>query len=379
MFGLGYWPDYHYYRGHVMWDIDTFVVPSLILTQPEAARSLLEYRSERLDAARNNAAMHGYRGVQFPWESSLRLGEEAAPAEGAAAVHEHHVSPDVAFAFAQFLHATHDWEWGRRHAWPVLQGVAEWVASRGVESKRGFEIKQAGGIAEKSSPVDNNSFVNVAARTALLEANALAKPLGHEPDPAWATLARKFFVPIDGNGVIRNHDAYRKSEEKGETPEGAAALFPQSYDCTPEIERATFDFYLDLADEYVGAPMLSALLGVYAARVGDRERSLELFERGYAAFVVDPFSITTEYDRQKFPEQPVAGPFTANLGGFLLSCLYGLPGLRLGDGDPETWCRRPVVLPAGWEAIEVDRIWARDREGRLSASHGAECGAVSWT
>jgi hypothetical protein len=125
--------------------------------------------------------------------------------------------------------------------------------------------------------------------------------------------------------------------------------------------------------------MLSALLGVYAARVGDRERSLELFERGYAAFVVDPFSITTEYDRQKFPEQPVAGPFTANLGGFLLSCLYGLPGLRLGDGDPETWCRRPVVLPAGWEAIEVDRIWARDREGRLSASHGAECGAVSWT
>jgi hypothetical protein len=377
MFGLAYWPDYHYYRGHVMWDIDTFAVPPLILSQPEAARALLEYRAQRIDAARKNAQMHGYRGVQFPWESSLRLGEESAPSVGAASTHEHHVSPDVAFAFSQFLHATHDWEWGRTHAWPVLQGVAEWVVSRGVETKRGFEIKKAGGIAEKAEPVDNNAFVNIAARTALLEAARFAEALGHRPDPTWERLAKAMFVPVDRHGVIRNHDSYRKSEEKGETPEAAAGLFPQSYDCSPEVERATFDFYLELADEYVGAPMLSALLGVYAARVGDRERSLELFERGYAAFVVDPFATTTEYDRTRFPEQPVAGPFTANLGGFLLGCLYGLPGLRLGDGEPDSWCSRPVVMPLGWDGVEVERIWVRGREARLVAEHGAEHAVIT--
>jgi trehalose/maltose hydrolase-like predicted phosphorylase len=378
MFGLGYWPNYHYYRGHVMWDIETFTVPPLILTQPEAARALLEYRSRRLEAARNNASMHGYRGVQFPWESSLRLGEEATPGEGAAAAHEHHVSPDVAYAFSQFLHATHDWEWGRVHAWPVLQGVAEWVASRGVETARGFEIKEAGGVAEKPSPVDNNAFVNVGARTALLEATRFSEPLRHRADPDWERLARAMFVPVDRSGVIRNHDGYRKTEDKGETPEAAAALFPQAYDCTPEVERSTFAFYLELADEYVGAPMLSALLGVYAARVGDRERALELFERGYASFVVDPFSTTTEYDRERFPEQPVAGPFTANMGGFLLSCLYGLPGIQLGEGEPASWCGRPVVLPAGWDAIEVERMWARGREARLVAQHGAEHATIAW-
>lgn len=378
MFGLAYWPGYHYYRGHVMWDIETFVLPTLILSEPDAARSLLEFRSQRLDGARHNASLHGYRGVQFPWESSLRLGEEAAPQEAAAAAHEHHVSPDVAFAFSQFLHATHDWEWGQRHAWPVLAGVADWVMSRGIETRRGFEIKQAGGVAEKSSPVDNNAFVNVAARTALLEATALAEPLGHVADPAWARLALKMYVPVDRNDVIRNHDAYRKTEEKGETPEAAAALFPQSYECSPEVESATFAFYLGLADEYVGSPMLSPLLGVYAARLGDRGRALDLFERGYAALVVDPFSITTEYDRERFPEQPVAGPFMANLGGFLLSCLFGLPGLRLGNGEPDTWCTRKVVLPAGWDAVEVDRIWARMRQARLSAEHGAKRAVLSW-
>jgi hypothetical protein len=36
MFGLATWHDYHYYFGHVMWDIETFVPPlvSSNLTRP---------------------------------------------------------------------------------------------------------------------------------------------------------------------------------------------------------------------------------------------------------------------------------------------------------------------------------------------------------
>ena len=37
LFGLAYWPNYHYYRGHVMWDIETFAVPPLVLVEPESA------------------------------------------------------------------------------------------------------------------------------------------------------------------------------------------------------------------------------------------------------------------------------------------------------------------------------------------------------
>jgi trehalose/maltose hydrolase-like predicted phosphorylase len=323
-----------------------------------------------------NAAMQGRRGAQFPWESSLRAGDEASPREGAAAAHEEHVSMDVAFAFSQFLHATHDWRWGREHAWPVLSEVAEWVVSRGVETARGFEIREVNGIAELERTVDNNAFVNMTASVALREAAALAENLGRTADPSWERIARSVFLPIDQHGVIRNHDGYRSTEDKGSTPEAAAGLFPLTYDCPPEVERATFDFYLGLADDYVGSPMLSALLGVYAARLGDRERSLELFERGYADFVVQPFSITTEYARDVFPQQPVAGPFYANLGGFLTSCLYGLAGLRIADGEPETWCARPITMPAGWEGIEVDRIWTRGKEAKLTARNGAAHAAL---
>ena len=55
MFGLATWHDYHYYFGHVMWDIETFCVPPLIFLQPGAAKGILEYRVRNLAPARNNA------------------------------------------------------------------------------------------------------------------------------------------------------------------------------------------------------------------------------------------------------------------------------------------------------------------------------------
>ena len=103
MFGLAYWPNYHYYRGHVMWDIESFAFPTLLLTAPEAAHALLAYRVQRVQAAQRNAAMHGYRGLQFPWASGPRHGEEAIRLSAPQLVFEQHVSLSVALAFARMV------------------------------------------------------------------------------------------------------------------------------------------------------------------------------------------------------------------------------------------------------------------------------------
>jgi trehalose/maltose hydrolase-like predicted phosphorylase len=91
MFGLASWPDYHHYRGHVMWDIEGFALPVFLLTDPRVARSLLGYRLGRLAAARRNAAMNGYEGVQFPWASSPVRGEEVIRLSKARVIFEQHV------------------------------------------------------------------------------------------------------------------------------------------------------------------------------------------------------------------------------------------------------------------------------------------------
>jgi protein-glucosylgalactosylhydroxylysine glucosidase len=372
IFGLAQWTDYHYYYGHVMWDIETFAVPALLLTQPDAARALLDFRTRGLDAATANARMNGFRGLQFPWEASPARAEEAAPGAGDAAAFEHHVSMDVAHAFAQYSYATADDSFCRDCAWPVLEGVARWVVSRVTKSARGYELHRAMGIAERERPSDNVAFVNMAVATVLREAIAFAQHLGYRTPSSWADVAENIVVPLDSRtGVILDHDGYVPEEEKGATPAVLAGLFPLGYRVDPATERATIEYYLALADQYIGSPMLSALYGVWATRIGDRARATDLLEEGYAKFCDPRFMNVHEYRPDKFPEQPIAGPFCANLSGYLVGCIYGYPGLELGRGAPSTWSRRPVVMPQGWDAIHIERIWAHQQPAALTAEHGA--------
>jgi hypothetical protein len=118
--------------------------------------------------------------------------------------------------------------------------------------------------------------------------------------------------------------------------------------------------------------MLSALYGVWAAYTGDRSLSARVMEDGYGRFCVGRFMQTLEYREDVFPEQPRAGPFFANLGGFLLGLVTGFPGLQPAWDDAQDWARRPVVLPAGWTAIEIERLWIGGRPYKLVARQGAE-------
>jgi hypothetical protein len=371
IFGLAQWYNYHYYYGHVMWDIEAFSVPPLLFTQPHAARAILDYRWRVMPAARTNAQLFGYRGLQFPWESSPGKGEESAPGAGTAAAYEHHISLSVALAFARYAHATGDPWFLRERAWPVLYGVAEWLTSRVIQTSRGYEIHRSMGIAERKQPIDNPAYMNMSASVVLREAAAAARRLGYSVPPEWEAIAAGLRIPTteSGNRIV-SHEGYAPDEEKGATPDPLAGFFPIGYEAGEMVEHQTIRYYLDLADQYIGSPMLSACYGTWAARLGDRQLSARLFDQGYAAFVSDRFLDTHEYRDDKFPEQPWAGPFFANLGGFLMGCYYGLPGIELGAGGPETWCRRPVVMPEGWNGIEVERIWVHGRPAHLVAHHG---------
>jgi hypothetical protein len=360
-----------------MWDLDTFAIPPLLLTHPAAARGILRYRGSRLPAAHANATLTGYHGAQYPWESSLTHGHEAAPVGSDGPATEHHVSMDVAIAFARYVHATGDRKFARDEAWPVLSGVADWIESRVERTERGYEIRQVIGIAETGSTVDNSAFINMAAVVALREASGLAQSLDLPLRTCWNEIAEQLVIPFDERaGIISNHDGYRPEEPQGSTPEASAGLFPVEFQTDHEVEQRTLRYYSKLADKYAGQPMLSSLLGVFAARVGDRHAALDLFEKGYGQFIADPYTVTMEYSPKIFPDHARAGPFTANLGGFLTGCLYGLTGLRLNSGDPATWFQRKIVLPEGWDAIHVDRIWVRDQPMSLHAAHGEDRGRL---
>jgi len=368
MFGLATWHDYHYYYGHVMWDIETFSIPPLILLQPEAAQALLEYRARNLEGARSNAQTFGRRGLQFPWEAAPLSGQEAAPSPGTAAWHEDHVSLDVALAFMRYVQATGDGNFLRDKAWPVVSGVADWIASRAHHGRSGWEIRRSMGIAERKRECDNEAFTMLSARQVLEQAMEAAALLKRPQGPQWREIAGHLKMPLR-DGVLVSHDGFRRNEEKGTTPSPLMGVFPLD-NLGGDVARATLDFYLPLADDYIGSPMLSALYGVWAARRGDRGLALKLLDEGYGRFVTGRFLQTLEYRPDKFPEQPQAGPFFANMGGFLMSLLLGFPGLVMGGGSLDDWPRHAAVLPKGWKAIEVERLWLRGGPVSLHAEQG---------
>ena len=136
VFGLAYAPDYHYYRGHVMWDIESFAFPPLVLTDPEAAEALLDFRSRTAPAARALAAVHGYAGLMYPWEADVDLGAEAVPRWSK--TDKDHVSLDVAIAFLLYAEIAGDRLHAREVALPIVRGVADWLRSRVERTDRGL-------------------------------------------------------------------------------------------------------------------------------------------------------------------------------------------------------------------------------------------------
>jgi len=193
--------------------------------------------------------------------------------------------------------------------------------------------------------------------------------LKRPPGAEWEKIASRLVLPLR-DGMLVSHDGFRVNEEKAATPSPLMALFPLESPLDPDIAAATADYFLGRWQDYIGSPMLSAFYGVWAARRGDRALSLRLLEEGYGRFIAGRFLQTLEYRPDKFPEQPMAGPFFANMGGFLMSLLLGFPRLVPGAGEPESWTRGDVVLPRGWKAIEVERLWLRGRPARLLAAQG---------
>src|SRR5581483_11060328 len=373
MFGLAYWPNYHYYRGHVMWDIESFAFPPILLAAPATARAMLRYRFENLATAARNAAMNGYAGLQFPWESSIAHGEEVTPLEGAMVGIEQHVSLSVAQAFAHFAFATGDREFEMNRAWPVLSGVCDWISSRSTKTARGFELRDMLGIAEgRPAPVNNDAYVNMAAVSVLRLGVAVGRALGTDTRN-WDEVADHLVIPMDREkGYIRNHDAFTPAEsgEVGTTPEALAGFLPGGYRADEKVTSATIRFYLGRIEPYVGSPMLSAPLGVFAAWIGDRRLSAKLFTEGYAEYNNEPFSEINEFSRTRMPDKPRSSPLFANIGGFMSALYFGLPRLRIGPGEIDTWPEGAVTMPWGWDGIEVERLWVRNRPARLSAMHG---------
>jgi trehalose/maltose hydrolase-like predicted phosphorylase len=95
------------YNGHIFWDTELWMFPPLLMFNQDIARSLVNYRSDRLGPAKQRAINYGYKGAMFPWESD-DTGEEATPPFALTGPFEHHITADIGIAFWNYYRVTQD-------------------------------------------------------------------------------------------------------------------------------------------------------------------------------------------------------------------------------------------------------------------------------
>ncbi|MFK4118811.1 glycoside hydrolase family 65 protein [Streptomyces longwoodensis] len=201
------------YDGHAFWDTETFVLPLLTYTSPEAVAEALRWRQNTLPAARERAAQLGLRGAAFPWRTIEGSEGSAYWPAGTAAFH---VNADIADAVKRYVVATGDTGFERDTGVELLVETARLWRSLGHHDPHGaFHIEGVTGPDEYSAIADDNTYTNLMARANLLAAaeaverhpkEAARLGVDDEESAAWRDAAEAVNVPY--NDELRVHEQH---------------------------------------------------------------------------------------------------------------------------------------------------------------------------
>ena len=329
------------YNGHVFWDTELWMYPPLLALHPEIAKSVLEYRFNRLGAAKKNAFSHGYAGAMFPWESSDE-GTEDTPVWALTGPFQHHITGCVGWAFWKYYQVTKDKQWLRDRGYPMLKEVADFWASRVERKGLGkYEINNVIGANEWQENIDNNAFTNGMAITVLRYATQAAKELGITPNADWDHVAQNIPILKFPDGTTKENATYNGVKIK----QADANLLAYPLEIITDKAQIQKDLnYYEPRFSADGPAMGHAVLSALASRLGNPEKAYDIFVKSYKPNEVPPFGVLSETAGGTNPY------FATGAGGMLQSVIFGFGGLQISDlGITQT----KLKLPKKWSSLEI--------------------------
>jgi trehalose/maltose hydrolase-like predicted phosphorylase len=328
------------YNGHVFWDSELWMYPSVLIMHPEIAKSMIEYRYERLDAAKKNAFGKGFKGAMFPWESA-GTGVEETPVWALSGPFEHHITACVAIAAWNYYCVTQDKTWLREKGWPILSATADFWASRVERNGAGrYDINNVVAADEWAENVNNNAFTNAAAKANLKYATDAAKILGFTANPDWMNVASNIPILKFENGITREHETYKG--EKIKQADVNLLAYPLREITNANDIRKDLEYY----EPRVGAgpAMTHAIFTILYSRLGDGDKALRAFQNGYKPNQLQPFGVIAEVAGGTNPY------FATGAGGLIQAMINGFGGLEI---TPKGIIQVKSKLPSGWKSLKI--------------------------
>lgn len=333
------------YNGHVFWDTELWMYPAMLVLQPSMAKSMVEYRYNRLAAAKKNAFSHGYKGAMFPWESAA-TGVEETPVWALSGPFEHHITACVGIAAWNYYCVTQDKEWLKERGWPILKETADFWASRVERNGPGkYDIKNVVAADEWAENVDNNAWTNAAAKAVLNYATEAATLIGAKPDADWIHVAQNIPILKMENGVTREHATYHGEGIK----QGDVNLlaYPLKEVNDPKQVLKDLEYYETRVPNEGTPAMTQAIFTLLYARLGNADKALKFFRESYEPNLNPPFRVIAETKGGTNPY------FATGAGGILQSVLMGFGGI---DITSKGITQIKSVLPKHWKKLTLTGI-----------------------
>ena len=330
------------YNGHIFWDSELWMYPPMLIMNTGIAKSMIDYRYDRLAPAIRRASAYGYRGAMFPWESD-GFGEESTPVWAITGPMEHHITADIGIAAWNYWCITQDKDWLKNEGWSLLKAAAEFWTSRVTENNDGtFSIKGVVGADEYAQNVNDNAFTNAAASMVLSYATDAAKECGIRYPEIWERIANGLRILTNEDGVTMEYDGYCGQIIK--QADVNLLGYPLGFISDTARLKKDLEYYEDKIDPDNGPAMSFSIFAVQYARLGNATKAEEMFRKSYRPNMRPPFGALAETPTSDNPY------FVTAAGGLLQAVLNGFAGLEItGDGLRQ----RSATLPKSWEKLTV--------------------------
>lgn len=386
------------YKGHSFWDTEVFILPFYIYSNPEVARTLLEYRYLGLEGARKKANENGFLGAMYPWEAAWPSDGEVTPVWGAVDIItgertkiwsgfiEQHITSDIAMAVWQYYIITNDQEFMDSYGYEILFDTAIFWSSRfeyNAQLDR-YEITDVVGPDEYKEHVDNNAFTNYTAVHNIKLAKKYYEEI-KETRPEifaklnmklnlddqisiWEDRIQKAYLPVPNEElIIPQDDTYLQKEiidlEPYKNQEHVGSLFKvYNLEQVGEMQvskQADIMILFYLLEDLFSQEVKVANYNYYEPKtLHDSSLSLsthsilasdlELKDKAY-----DLFTKACEIDLGPNMKTSDHGIHAASLGGIWQCIVMGFAGVRMLN---ETLRINPK-LPTHWNSVSFNMYW----------------------
>lgn len=385
------------YKGAVFWDTEMFMIDYFIHTEPEVAKTLIDYRIDTLQGARNKAKEYGLDGAYYAWESQEGGFEGCSdynitdvftkrPMRTYFRDKQYHVSAAVVYGICKYIDATGDTSVFENGGAEVIIECARMYRSLLVKKadSRFYEIRDVVGPDEYHERVSNNAYTNKMVKltfeTAInaidtLKKNYKVKYKELDKQYKLKDLKAKFIDSAeniyikqpDERGLIEQFDGYFGLEDATVDEVRSRLLDPKEYwggaygvasdtqvlkqadvvamlgifgnEYDDEILKKNFDYYEPRTEH--GSSLSACMYSLLACQIGNAEIAYPLFMKSAG---VDLRTGGKEWMGLIY----IGGTHPASEGGAWIVAVKGFAGIGIENG--KLTCN--PCLPEKWQGMK---------------------------